>query len=78
MATIKAICDDCGKEISSGEIYTDYDGLDKCKNCDLKSKLYFAEAAHRDKMEWLKVTHIKDLKKLKAQIAHIKSELKAL
>ena len=78
MTIINAICDICGKEISQGGIYSDYDGIDRCKKCDLENKFYNAQKEYKNEKEWLKETHIKSLKKLKARIISIKNELNTL
>ena len=75
MTTLKASCDICG-EIIEGEIFEDYDNIQKCHKCYLKDELYFEESQYKDKMDWLKSTHIKDLKKIQQKILSLRKELK--
>ena len=78
MATLTATCDDCGKVLKAGEIYADYDYVDRCYGCKLRNELVCAEDDYESKRDWVKKVWIKDLKERKAEINRIKKELEKL
>ena len=76
MTTLKAECDACG-EIIKGRIYEDYDHIQRCQKCYLESELYYAESQYNGKLNWLKKTHIEDLKNMRQKISRLKKELES-
>jgi len=74
MTILKASCGSC-KNVIEGQIYTDYDNLVLCRACYLNNEIRYEEECYLEKREWLKNTHIKDLKNMRAKI--IKLKLKA-
>ena len=77
MATLKASCDVC-KRIIEGHVFEDYDGVQRCRRCYLEAELYFEEGQYKNKINWLKETHIEDLKEMKKRIVTLKKELETL
>ena len=74
MAILKASCDCCGK-IMESKFYKDYDGNYFCKKCFLKEKLIKEKKYYKEKMDWLKATHFKELRDKRKRIRMLESEL---
>jgi hypothetical protein len=72
---ISASCDRCEIILSEGEIYKDYDGHTFCRKCEMKNELDFLQRSYKDKMSWLKKTHLKELREIKKKMVEIKSKL---
>lgn len=71
-----AKCDDCGRKITSEEIYRDYDGNDRCRKCDLNNKIAEALEERREQIDSIKDIYVKALRETNKSIASLRTNLK--
>ncbi len=67
-------CDKCGKS----EAIEDHDGLILCEYHWAIHDLFSAETEYHYLLEWLKKTHIKELKEKRIEIARLKNLISEL
>jgi len=72
----KCQCDRCKKIYENGQV--DYNGYYYCERCEIKIKIESLENEKNELIEWLKETHLKELKDMKLKIKNLKNDLNNL
>jgi hypothetical protein len=70
----KFVCDRCDKEFDSSFLGSTYPG-DYCIKCHLETEINYLQGRIKNKIEWLKITHIKEIKENRKKIKELKEKL---
>ena len=78
MSIIKGRCDRCGKVFNGECLERDYDGNDLCQKCIMIDELREKVSELKNKEDWLKNTHLKEVDNLKQQILILEERINSI